>query len=178
MSKTWHQRVYDMLATAQKQKMVTMSGFLAQIPRLDVVPSSYVYRRCDKKGIYRDVCSETTVKRTADLCVELGLMDPETGALTPIGERAVRPGSYDGIVRDQLWHILSKEFGLSRTKLTTIIRTVLRARLLDLPSAEKIWSELGEPGALPRFARLLRFLARCGGVRVSQRATYLPSTSR
>jgi len=178
LAKTWHDRIYDMLNLSLQDGPTDLATFKERIPELKVVPSSFVYRRCNEKGVYEDVCYQTTVETTADLCIALGLMNKRTGQLTALGERATSQAAFDGIVRKQLWQLLQAEFGLSRRKLGAIIGAILRGHITELPTGERIWSELGEPGDLLRFKRLLRLLGRSGGVEVSQRPTYLPLARR
>lgn len=178
MAKTWHQRIYDMLDLSLSRKPNDRDAFLNAIPEMNVVPSSFVYRRCNDRGDYADVCSSTALSYTADLCVDLGLLDGSTARLTSLGKKAREPAAFDGVLVDQIWSVLSSEFGVTRRRLAEVIRRILRAKVSELPTAEKIWSEMGEPGELLRFKRLLRLLARCGGVQVSQKPTYLPIPRR
>ena len=174
MAKTWHDRVWDMLNVAQAESPNDLGEFLRGIPGMPIPPDSFVYMRCNEEGNREPECSLTAVSRTADLCIELRLMDKETGGLTALGEKATQATSFEKIVGRQLWKVLAKEFGLAPDSLSTITRSLLRRKTIVLPTADAIWSELGEPGDLMRFKRLLRLLAKCGGATVSQRPVYLP----
>ena len=180
MAKTWHQRVSDLLALSLRLEPNDSEEFIAAIPKLKVetIPESFVYERCDEKGVYRPTCSETAVRQTVDLCVEIGLIKKASGELTDAGRIATDAMSFDRVVERQLWNFAFKPAGLSPDKLRSMVRTILRRDPLELPTAEQIWSELGEPGDLMVFKRLLRLLASCGGAVVSQKPLYLPSPRR
>ena len=176
MAKTWHDRLWDMLTLALDKPPTEIEEFLRAIPEMDTPPESFVYRRCNEKGVYEPVCSNAALYQTAALCRDLRLMKERTCELTQLGKRATRQENFEKVVERQLWGVALADLGITPDRLATIVRTVLRRTPIELPTAATIWSELGQPGELMKFKRIMALLGRCGGVVVSQRPIYIPRT--
>jgi hypothetical protein len=108
------------------------------------------------------------------LCVELGLIERDSGQLTKLGRDALREGHFGRIVAKQARKALEDK-GFDFETLHSVRRRTVDS--LWLPTARVLY-ETGAPTmTLPDFRRLLNLMVECGHLKAVQSRVYITSGS-
>lgn len=174
---TYYSRILALLEMAGSRNFRTASDLIKSV--INRSPPSFVYHRWNSKKKEIDaMCSEGAVHKAFDFAVDLGLLDPESGALTGAGKEAADPERYDVVMRRQVSACLKQ----SNCPVDEIERTslkLIRATKTTLPTVETLFEAICEGKGIEltehRFGILLRLLAGSGGIQVIRRHIFLPA---
>jgi hypothetical protein len=173
---TPYRRLQVILELSASKKPDGKDKFISSIEKKS--PPNFAYNRWDsEKEERREVCSIRAIQKTFSLAADLEFLNPSTGKLSAIGEKAGDPSRFERIVVEQVGNLFEK-WELSIDRLMEESQKLLRGKTIVLPTAEALYVKLFE-GQIPpipfsKFRTLVRLLADCGGINMSRRQIFLP----
>jgi hypothetical protein len=159
-------------AHSERERLASLDDLVHAVEN-SVAPSFTYFRARSRRGGSEVVpCSLELVRARISLCVELGLLHPESGRLTRAGQDCLKAEGVNRVLIRQVRQLLEKQ-GFNFGTLHSQLRPAPDGYWL--PTAQRLYDESPPNMKVADFRRMLNLLVESGYLRAVQSRVYLPA---
>lgn len=168
-----YRKIRVVIEEARRGKCSSVDDLVDSI--IKKAPLDFTYYRVDNQGRVTVVpCTVQSVRRVSSICLDLGLIESESGRLTETGMKAVNSKYFDRVLRQRITGSLAKR-GVPVDQINKVIREILETATTEMiPTWDKIRERLSSPPQKKTFRSYLTLLSECEGIGYSRKKIYLP----
>jgi hypothetical protein len=171
-----YRKIQIVLAEAQRGRANSPGQLIEQIEHRGHMDFTR-YRPSSTGRVQVVPCSQESIRRVVELCIELGLVKQSCDSLTAIGKRAVSPSSFDQVLRGVLADAL-ETIGTPLKQIDRVIKELLsQYNEAELPTWESIYVHMtaaSDNRHKEKFRSYMSLLSACDGIAYSRKKIYLP----
>jgi len=168
--KSLFRKIYIVLSVAKSVKSLTLKDLFEAVYHIQMPP--FLTKRYNvETDSMEEAISEKSIWRVLKLSIILGLIT-EDGRLTDPGRQSLQRNQFESVTAKRI-HRIFRSFGISVSRINSVIRDDFQCEPPILPTCRTIWTQIDTEIPYEMFSKLLILLGHCGDADVNQTKIYL-----